>query len=169
LTKRSRLSNIRESAGMRSPALRSTTSPGTNWSIDTECLVPSRRTVAPDCHRPAQRLYRILRPDLLDEIQRYADCDDGGHDDETSDVAGRRGQSTRHQQDDDQRATKARQELQPKWRAFDGAAVLGPYLVSRAGTSTVARPEFVVASRLRSPRFPRGSTRPLWDSGAIAR
>ena len=46
LTKRSRLSSSRESAGTRSPAISSTMSPGTSWSIGTERLAPSRRTVA---------------------------------------------------------------------------------------------------------------------------
>ncbi len=86
-------------------------------------------TVAPygclDRHRPAQRLNRILSADLLDEIKRYADRDDGHDDNETRDVAGRRGQPARHKQDDDQRVAEAGQELQPERRMLDGCGGVG--------------------------------------------
>ena len=78
-----------------------------------------------DRHRPAQRLDRILRADFLDEIQRDADRDDGHDDDETRDVAGRRGQCARHEQDDDQRIAEAGQELQPERRTLDGCGGVG--------------------------------------------
>ena len=86
-------------------------------------------TVAPhgrlDRHRPAQRLDRILSADFLNEIERHADRDNGHDDDETRDVAGRRGQSARHEQDDDQRVAEAGEELQPKRRTLDGCGVVG--------------------------------------------
>ena len=122
---RSRLSSNRESAGTRSPAISSTMSPGTSWSIGTEqaCAVAPYGCL--DCHRPAQRLNRILSANFLDEIECYADRDDGNDDDEARDVAGRRGQPARHEQDDDQRIAEAGEELQPKWRTFDRRGVVG--------------------------------------------
>ena len=57
--------------------------------------------------------------------QRHADRDDGHDDDEARDVAGRRGQSARHQQDDDQRVAEAGEKLQPERRTLDGCSVVG--------------------------------------------
>ena len=77
-------------------------------------------------HRPAQRLDRILSPDFLDEIKRHADHDDGDDDEETCDVAGRRGQPARDEQDDDQRIAEAGEKLKPERRMLDGCGVVGP-------------------------------------------
>ena len=86
-------------------------------------------TVAPHrClhrHRPAQRLDRILSAHFLDEIKCHADRDDGHDDEEARDVAGRRGQPARHEQDDDQRVAEAGEELQPERRTLDGCGVVG--------------------------------------------
>ena len=78
-----------------------------------------------DRYRPAQCFHGILSADFLDEIQRDAGGDDGHHDEEARDVAGRRGQPARHEQDDHQRVAEPGEELQPEWRALDGGRVIG--------------------------------------------
>ena len=76
-------------------------------------------------YRPAQRLDRILSADFLHEIDRHADRDDGHNDQEACNVAGRRRQSARHEQDDDQRVAEAGKKLQPERRSLDDRGVVG--------------------------------------------
>ena len=63
--------------------------------------------------RLAQRLNRVLCPNLLDEVEDDAEHDDTNDDDEACHVTSRRGHRTRDEKDDDQRIAEAGEELKP--------------------------------------------------------
>ena len=125
-------------------------SPGTSWSIGTET---SRAVASHGClhrHRPAQCLDRILRPDLLDEIEGDAE-----HDDEmmmtklgTSPVAADKALATSRMMISGLR--KRARNCSQSGERLTVAASFGPYVASRDCTSGVSNPAAFVLSRARS-------------------
>ena len=112
MTKKSFASSTRPSQGIRSPAARSATSPGTISASGISRGLPSRST----CPRTAtdwRRLFRCLSgPVFLDEIEGHADEDDGADDEEAGGVAGESGEGAGGKENDDQGVAEFGQKLQ---------------------------------------------------------
>ena len=150
MTNRSRLSSSRASAGTRSPAINSTTSPGTNWSIGTERLAPSRRTVAWTAteRRSASTAFWartswtkssvMLIVTMLATITKLV----------TSPVAADRPLATSRMMTSGLR--KRARNCRQSGERLTVAASLGPQVANRDCTSALLRPARVVASLARS-------------------
>ena len=116
------------SAGTRSPASSSTTSPGTRSSAAISCFSPSRRTRVLTGNIPFQSSEALLGAVFLVEADRGIDHDDRQDDYRVLDVTDQRGEESGTEQDEDQDALELANKHPPRsaWRR--GRKLIRPIL-----------------------------------------